>query len=513
MAIPLLNTIPEILKHIQKHEETLQYNLRLYRAYEGQIRKEIEDSMREEIMSPAALRRALKRVPSINILKKATDKLSKVYAEPVVRLTKNARDQQLLDYYSKMANLDAVFMTANKMLNLTKMAAIEPFVEDGLPQFRVLAGHQFLPFSNDPVNPMKMNVFIKLLGKKSKSKDDVRQYIKTDGILNTDDDEIRQVHLFQLFTDKEIIVIDSDGAVRLDIMDEMGLDGSNPIGRIPHVYLNKSQHELVPFPDTTDMDVSVTVPKLISDLNYAVQFMSHSMIWTKNVELGNQEAHPDTILDLGDSAPDGGDPEIGTIDPKVDIQGTLSLIEFQLAMYFSSKGIKSASMKNMLPGREASGIAKAMDEGDTSAELKVQTEYFRMIEREFWKMAKTMQKYWSNIGIVNDRRQFTDKFVEDFALIFKELKVIESSQEKTLRIQSQKELGIIDRASMVKEFNPDFSDEQIKERLAQVDKEKEKAMNEMMSRGMAFGDSAENDNSDSDEIQFPTENSNSDGNN
>ena len=84
---PLLDLIPDILVHIRKHEETLQYNLRLYRVLEGQIRAEIESSMRKEIISPPALRRALQRVPTINILKKTVDKLSKVYAEPVTRLT------------------------------------------------------------------------------------------------------------------------------------------------------------------------------------------------------------------------------------------------------------------------------------------------------------------------------------------------------------------------------------------------------------------------------------------
>ena len=45
---PLLDLIPDILVHIRKHEETLQYNLRLYRVLEGQIRAEIESSMRKD---------------------------------------------------------------------------------------------------------------------------------------------------------------------------------------------------------------------------------------------------------------------------------------------------------------------------------------------------------------------------------------------------------------------------------------------------------------------------------
>ena len=257
-------------------------------------------------------------------------------------------------------------------------------------------------------------------------------------MLVTDEDDIKQVDLFQLFTDKEIIIIDSDGALRLDEMAKMGLDGSNPIGIIPHVYLNKSRHELVPFPDTSGLDVSILVPKLLADLNYAAQFMSHSIIWTKNADLGNQDVNPDSVVDLGDTGPDGGDPQMGTIDPKVDIAGVLSLIEFEMSSYFSTIGIKSAGINNMLPGREASGIAKTMDEGDTSAELKSQTEYFRAVEQRFWDKFTKIQEYWSDRNLVKENRKFSPNFSENFSILFRELKVIESSQEKVLKFRPKR---------------------------------------------------------------------------
>lgn len=510
---PLAMLIPSILQHIRKHEETLQYNLRLYRVFEGQIKREIEDSMRKEILSPPALKRALQRVPSVNILKKTVDKLSKVYAEPVTRLTTN-KDQEIMDSIIKISGFNATMMAANKMLNLTKMAAIEPFVQDGKQKFRVLAGHQFLPYSDDPVNPLNMTVFIKLLGHKSKSKGDNRTYIEEDGLLVTDDDEIRQVDVFQLFSDNEILIIDSDGSIRKDLMTEMGISPKNELEEIPQIYLNKSSHELVPFPDTADLDVSILVPKLLSDLNYAAQFMSHSIIWTKNADLGNQEVNPDAIVDLGDSNPNGGgEPEMGTIDPKVDIAGVLQMIEFELATYFSGKGIKTASMKGMLPGREASGIAKAMDEGDTSAELKAQQEYFRMIEQQFWGKMQTLQNFWSNNNMVKENRLFSTAFAVNFSIIFKDLKIVESTQEKVMKIQAQRDLGVIDRRSIIKEFNPDMSEEQIEERLAQVDKEKMDAINMMESFGGFNGDTAEGNNQNSEEVRSERASSNSESNN
>ena len=82
---PLRKLIPDILQHITNQKNNLEFNFRLYKILEGQIRKEIEDSLSRELISQQAYRRAVERIPSINILKRSTDKLSKVYVEPPTR--------------------------------------------------------------------------------------------------------------------------------------------------------------------------------------------------------------------------------------------------------------------------------------------------------------------------------------------------------------------------------------------------------------------------------------------
>ena len=139
LLVSLRDKIPAILQHIQKHQGTLEYNYRLYAAYEGQIKKEIENSMREEILSPQALRRALQRIPSINILKKAIDKVSTVYSEPVKRLATGRTDQEIMNNIVKMSRLDEAMLYADAMANLQKMAAIEPYVDNGVQKFRIYA--------------------------------------------------------------------------------------------------------------------------------------------------------------------------------------------------------------------------------------------------------------------------------------------------------------------------------------------------------------------------------------
>ena len=98
---PLRNLIPDILIHINNHQDYLQFNYRLYKIWEGQVKDEVEDSLKSEIISQAAYQRAIKRIPSINVIQKTTQKLSKVYANPPKRLTDNPVDKEILSNIEK----------------------------------------------------------------------------------------------------------------------------------------------------------------------------------------------------------------------------------------------------------------------------------------------------------------------------------------------------------------------------------------------------------------------------
>ena len=481
----LKDKIPKILDHITKYKSNLEYNYRLYLAYEGQIKKEIEDSMRQEILSPHALRRALQRIPSINILQKGIDKLSTVYAEPVKRFSVNATDTEIMENIVKMSRLDTKLMSADVMANLQKRAAIEPYLENGVHQFRIYGAHQFLPFGDDPLNPMKMTVFIKMMGKISRVETVGESINPLTGIKNEEASQvIREVRTYLLYSDQEVLYIDETGKVLSEEQRALGIPTRNEFGVIPQIYINKSNFELIPFPDTAGLDTAILIPKLLTDLNYAVQFMSHSIIWTKNADLGNQEINPDVIVDLGDSdIQTGKDPGIGVITPQVDIMGVLQMVEFELNGYFASIGIKTSSLNGLKPGREVSGIAKAIDEGDTTLVRRKNIEFFKEVEYMLWEKMEKIQNAWASMGMLTrERRKFTDKLSEDMTVIFGEVKIIETVQDKVLRLQAQDQFGVITRKDIVKEFNPDFSEAQIEKRLEDVKSEKEEAMRELDAR-------------------------------
>jgi len=482
---PLRNLIPEILVHITNHQDYLQFNQNLFEIWQGQVKEYIKESLKEEIISDAAYNRAIKRIPSINIIQKTTQKLSKVYTNPPKRLTDNTVDKEIMNSIEKHGNLNQSLDVGNNVANLHKGFYLEPFVENRKIRFRTLAYQQFLPFSDDSINPLNMTVLIKLLGKDQKivaeqKYDELGN--KTKGV----EDTIREVDLYSLTSDDEFMIIDSDGDIRLDKMQSTygTTSTKNKFGVIPGRYFNTSSFNLVPFPNQAGYDISILIPKLLTDLNFAAQYMSHSIIWTKNADLAGQDINPDALVDLGDRGEGGGEPEIGVIDPKVDIEKILMLVEFELSAYFSSVGIKTSVTGTMMPGREASGFSKAMDEGDATQEVQGQVEMFRDYEQELWSMISKVQNVWAAENKLDENRKFSPQFADTFSVVFSEMKVLKTQKQKLEEIKMNQDQSLMSERQALRFLYPDFTEDQLDEWQKELEEQKQKEMDAMLEMSM-----------------------------
>lgn len=477
---PLKDMIPEIVKHIDQFNDFSEFNLKLYRVAEGQIRDAVEDSLRRESFSVNAFNRAKERIPPINIVRKSAQKLSKVYMERPTRKTDKEPDQKIMDELSREIQVNNSMANANFIYNVHNMFALEPYIEDRKHKVRVLGGHQFLPFSDDPSNPNLMTVFIKFLGSRTER---VSQKFDDKGII-VDKETTREIDLFALFSDDEFLIINRSGP-EVDLMKKLNLPTKNPFGRIPFVYGNRSQFELVPFPNQAAMDISVLIPKLLTDLNYSAQFQSHTIIWSKNADLTGQSINPDAIIDLGEGDKETGDPEIGILRPEVDIENNLKLIEFQMEAYFSSIGIKANTQGTMSNGRDSSALGKAIDEGDTTSERKAQTEFFRDIEMRFWDLMVPVQKVWSRENKVDNKSNFSSEFSDQFRIHYAEMRPIKTVRQLIEEIQLKRDQRLITRRMAIKDLNPDLSEKQLNEHEAALDKEAEEDFKKMLTLGVS----------------------------
>lgn len=481
---PLEQLIPEIKRQFERYVDQLQFELELYQMHEGQVRKYVERALKAEIISNQAYNRAIKRIPSINIARKITDKLSKVYAEAPIRFVD--KDRELLDDYSSLLNINEVMADANKWSNLNKRAAIEIYQEEGFQKLRVLPAHKFFVYSDSATSPDKMTVFCKLLGREMK---EMTTVVDDDGTRITNEDDIRLVDIIACYTDDEFMIIDSDGHKRQDKMNEFGITSTkNPFGVIPFVYVNKSTTELMPYPNQTAADMGILIPKLLTDLNYAAQFQSHSIIIAKNADLQGIEFAPDVVIDMGDDDPNGGgSPEITTIKPEVDIIEILQLIQTELAMYLSTEGLKAGSVGQVEAGSAASGVSKIIDESDSTEARKEQMKLFRCIEPEFWMKFAKIQEYWANNGRVEKKELLDMESLKKFSIKFAEIKPLETEKEKYDKMKVARDLKLITKKQALKELYPNLPEDQLEERLSELEEELSKEKDEMMSMGLTPG--------------------------
>lgn len=484
---PLSQLIPDILLFINNNRQQLEFDLRLYRFYEGQITKEIELSLAQEMVSKAAFNRAIQRIPSINIVKKVNDKLSKVYNEPALRLCDKEQDQEIMKSIASSAGLENQLITSNRMTNLNRRSALEYYIDNEKLKVKVLAAHQFLVWSDDIKTPNKPTVFIKMLPSHAK-----RETITVDANGNKIEpfDQVTLVDTYALYSDQEFMIIDSTGDLRIDLMAEMGVKGTkNPFGVIPFTYINTSKLELLPYPNKTALDIGVLIPKLLTDLNYSAQFLSHSVIWTKNANLAGAEINPDAIVDLGDSDPanPGAEPAIGTINPETDIQGVLQLIEFQLASYLTTEGLKSGGIGNLDAKQDASGVSKIIDESDATDARKNQMEIYREVEKDMWNKIKAIQKFASTAGLVEEKRLFSEEFPKNMSIRFAEIRPLESEKQKFEKIKIARDLKLMTRKQALQELYPDLTADQLETRLKDVEDELKKEKDEMLDMGITPG--------------------------
>lgn len=481
---PLRQLIPEILQQFYRYQGQIEFDLELYRMHEGQIKTKVEESLRREIISASAFKRAVQRIPSINLPRKVTDKLSKVYAQAPIRFSE--QDKELMEDFAAELHLNAVLNHANKMSNLNKRCALEIYQEEGTQKTRVLNAHQFFVYSDSPTSPDKMTVFCKLLGREDAISETVANET---GRRRDPQKDVRRVDIIALYSDSEVLVIDSDGSVREDKMVQMGITSSrNPFGVIPFVYINKSMTELIPFPNQVAYDMGILIPKLLTDLNYSAQFLSHSIVYTVDADVEKAELNPDTVINLGDSNLETGkSPKIDTIDPKTDIPGILQLIEFEMGAYLTTEGIKAGGIGKMEAGSDTSGISKMVDESDATEARKQQTELFRFVEKDFWFKFSRIQQVWASQGIVENKQTFNPEFYKSFMIKFAEIKPLESEKERYDKMKVARDLKLITKKRALKELYPNLAEAQLEQWLEELEEEGKKEKEEMLSMGLTPG--------------------------
>ena len=459
---PLSQMVPELLSYIKIEEQNrVIFNDKMMQIYNGNLLKFVEESCRIEY-SDKTFQKVIQRIPPINLLNKVVTKTSKVYdTEPDRSCNDNLIDEELLDYYEDTMGLDSKLQTANELLNLHKYFALEPYVAKNEPKLRILPANLFLVYSDDLVSPEIPTVFIKFMGSIKKEAPQTDKYGK---VLKNSETIVRDVKLFYIYSDDEFMILDADGDIK-EIRD-------NPIGQIPFIYCNSSSFELIPTPDSDNFNVTILIPKLLADLNFAVMYSSHSIVYGIDVDFPSDLARsPDDIWVLKSTTGVNGEattPSLNVLKPNVDIAEVLNLISETVSLWLDTKGIKSSSNGGATVQGSVSGISKMIDEGDVSSLIKKQMVQFSKFEKELWQLIKVMHSYWLSNSMLS---QVSKNFSSDFKphVKFGEIKVIPDRKLTLEELKSEFDMKLVTIKQALERLNPSATKETIERLLSELE--------------------------------------------
>lgn len=379
--------IDEIKKELECNAEKFILANNLINVVEGELLCYISDALRAQF-GVESYNTARHRMNAINLLKKIVDKLSPIYKPAPRRLIVNGTDadQELLEYYEKSMSINSKmkWATANSVFN--KGTFLQPVVHEGKPSLRVLTKNHFYVRTDDQVdemNPTELIIF-----------------------KNFD----RHKMGFTYFSKDNIYIIDKDGNRDLAAEEAFNVrDNENPLKSLPGIYWNRSQSKLFPPPSEDMFTMTVLIPILLTDLNYAQMFQCFSMIYMTNADKETKVVFaPNAVLQIGKDRTSEGDVSIGTITPSVDTNGALTNIQSQISMWLNSLGIRPGSIGTLTMDSFASGISKLIDEMDTvelRQELVVET---AEIEDKFWNYVMHVFHPWAvDAGLLETKQKFS----------------------------------------------------------------------------------------------------------
>lgn len=446
---------PEILSYIKQYTPYLEYNACMLDIFEGGLKKYVLEVLKNSL-SENYFNQIKERVLPINILKRYVDKVSGVYNQNPIRKT-DEFNRELVKFYEDECDMNVVMHCADEFIQLFKGYALEPYLDDTLPipapRLRAIPYDRFLVYSNNLTDPLSPTVFIKIMGKTS---------VKTGRGYD-------QKMYYFVYTNEEFDAFDSSGDSLPMYLEGNG--GVNPYGIIPFYYGFRSKTKLIP---TQDMDIKAMtemIPVMLTDMAGAIMYQCFSVIYGVDIKAENLKLSPNAFWDLKSDPVSGKEPKIGTITPEADVDKVIKFVMSTLSLWLETKGIKAGTIGSFDSSNVASGIAKLLDEADTTAIKKTNINAFKGDEKSIWQLISVMHNYWVSSGMLKGQGLFTSDF--DLSIEFDDPRPLVDRKTEVETVDLEVKSGYLDRRSAMKRLYPDLSEEQITERMLLIEKEGE----------------------------------------
>lgn len=465
--------IGRLLDHIRYHRGFLTYNAHLDSIHDGDLLRFVKDSLRKQL-GPEAFKAAEPRIPPINVLQQLIDKLSTIYEGGVQRALvsdtgaeASEADMEAFSYMQSAISPDVYMSEANRIFNLMKGCLLQPYLSvqgsQAKPALRVIDYSKFLPYSNSPSEPDRVDGFILILPK------ELRRKLDKLGRPNGRE-ELKEVY-YAIEAD-EFCWFTEDGDDITPEKNPEAPDGFHDLGRIPLVYINRSLTKLVPTSDSDTLAMTLLLPVLLTDVNFVSAFQCFGFIFTVNVKTKKLDFAPNAVWHFQQDESDERKPEVGTIKASNDIDAMLNSAANQYAMWLQTKGIKPGAVGDINASNFSSGISKILDEMDTSSNRKKQIPFFSKAEEDLWDLLfNTMLPLWRKEPGFTFNGQISASL--KVSVEFPDQIPMQRFGQTVEETQKAQDAGYLTRKMALKRIHPTYTEDEIEQLMEEIDAEKE----------------------------------------
>jgi len=454
-------TLKEVVEQVnsQENRQRIADDHDRFIVYNGKLKEVIQKAISREFKKPETIQQLFSRIVPVNITQKIINKLAGLYNSPPVRtgMDKNPADQELIDLYGKEMKINRNGKLANRYFKLHKHTLWQPYLDQGgVPRLRTMPSQTYTPFSSDMIQPDRPTMIVKHL--------------------NFEGDLDKQ--RFEVWTDEMFVIVNGRGQVDMVKMAELdNIDGVNPFGRLPFVYVSDdTDGNLIPISDDDLISMQVVICVLLTDLAFASKYQLWSVIALKGANTNqNIDWNPNSIVKL----PPGV--EIEAIKPKLDTVEALQFIESLISLLLTTKNLSVGDVSTDLTvGRAASGVAKLIDQSETTEDRLDQEQVFRDSETELWDLfAHTMLPVWVESGAINP--DFVGNFSDEFELSVRYADpkpVVSDAEVVDVEIKKLNE-GLTTRELALREIYPEFDSDEVSDLNEKINKEKKESADKM----------------------------------
>lgn len=411
------------------------------------------------------------RVSDISLTKQVVNKKAKAYKEGVIRIL-DKRDGDESKKYQEVVNakkLNKAWKSIDKILNTIRYAFLWVLKdhEVGEYRYRALWGHEFDLILDEDTGEVEALILsfpdnnIEGVVEAYEEKEPGQETVKT----------------YAIWTKKQHVAIrdvknkKDNRKSRIDFIFPKNTRGRvnkemvNPWGRIPGVFVCNDDSGL--FPECSPLsDQSTLFNIMVSDYLTATSSQGFGQLVIKkphSLKIEEIENGMFTALEipLSDNV-DEPQGDASYINASPDLEGQSNTIMNLINLILSNNGINSGEVVNGGVQDFASALDRMISQGDCMDSIEENQGLYADGEQEVFEIVKSAEQAENKFPFKSDRVQ----------TIYKKPKPMRSDKDIRAEVKEKRELGLIHEWEKFKILDPNLTDEECKDRLNSIDKER-----------------------------------------